>query len=84
MIDVQYVVLVKPRSDLGYFTTSTTSQEYVIMSSFLSKYDTWVTYGLYRSLPEAIRVVEELVKKIDADSILLCKKIDKRMVLDLG
>lgn len=74
MQDVQYVVLVKPRADFGYSTSLSNE----------STYDVWVTYGLYYSLHEAKRVVEELVKKIDSDSIMLCKKVDKKMVLTLG
>lgn len=84
MTDVQYVVFVKPRADLGYFTSSTSSTEYQTMTSFLSKYDTWVVYGVYRSVHEAKRVCEELIKKVDSDSIMVCKKIDKKMVLTLG
>lgn len=74
MNDVQYVVFVKPRQDFGY--SSSIANE--------STYDVWVTYGTYRSLNEAKRVVEELIKKIDSDSIMLCKKVDKRMILTLG
>lgn len=84
MTDVQYVVFVKPRADLGYFASQTTSDEYIRISSFLSKYDTWVIYGIYRSVHEAKRVCEELIKKVDSDSIMVCKKIDKKMVLSLG
>lgn len=74
MLDVQYMVMVKPQADLGYPSITGT----------MLNYDLWVTYGIYRSLPEAIRVIEEIVKKVDSDSILLCKKVDKRMVLELG
>lgn len=71
MQDVQYYIFVRPQSDLGYQTTST-----------IHSY--WVLYGVYRSLREAKRVTETLIKKIDADSIMLCKKIDTHMVLEIG
>jgi hypothetical protein len=79
MTDVQYVVFVKPRADLGYFTSSNTQ-----VSSFVAQYDTWVVYGTYRSIQDAKRVCEELIKKVDSDSIMVCKKVDKKMVLTLG
>jgi hypothetical protein len=71
MTNVQYVVFVKPSATLGYNVSSTT-------------YDVWVVYGIYRSIHDAKRVCEELIKKVSSDSIMVCKKIDKRMVLTLG
>lgn len=77
MVDVQYVILVKPRLSLGYPQT-------LEDAATKSGYDVWVVYGQYYSLHEAKRVAEELVKKVDADSFMLCKKVDKRMILVLG
>lgn len=76
MVDVQYVIMVKPRASLGYPQT--------LEDVTKSGYDVWVVYGQYYSLHEAKRVAEELVKRVDADSFMLCKKVDKRMILVLG
>jgi len=69
--DVQYCIFVRPQSDLGYQTIS-------------AIHSYWVLYGIYRSLREAKRVIETLTKKIDTDSIMLCKKIDTHTVLEIG
>lgn len=70
MTDVQYIVFEKASTGTVKDPTASTTM--------------WRMYGAYRSLAEAKKVVAELIKTLSFDSILLVKKIDTSIELELG